>query len=93
MDNKTDTITAGERGQVLLQDIVLLDEMAHFDRERIPERVVHAKGAGESIITVVTCNIREIFRVQNKCFKLVSHLSIIVNDSPITPPPPLENVQ
>ena len=65
MDNKTDTITAGERGQVLLQDIVLLDEMAHFDRERIPERVVHAKGAGESIIAVVTCNIREIFRAQN----------------------------
>ena len=29
-----------------LQDITFLDEMAHFDRERIPERVVHAKGAG-----------------------------------------------
>lgn len=47
MDNKADTITVGDRGQVLLQDVVLLDEMAHFDRERIPERVVHAKGAGE----------------------------------------------
>lgn len=46
MDNKADTMTVGNRGQVLLQDIVLLDEMAHFDRERIPERVVHAKGAG-----------------------------------------------
>jgi catalase len=30
-----------------LQDVVFLDTMAHFDRERIPERVVHAKGAGE----------------------------------------------
>lgn len=39
-------ITAGERGPVLLQDVNFLDEMAHFDRERIPERVVHAKGAG-----------------------------------------------
>lgn len=29
-----------------LQDTVFMDEMAHFDRERIPERVVHAKGAG-----------------------------------------------
>ena len=29
-----------------MQDITLIDEMAHFDRERIPERVVHAKGAG-----------------------------------------------
>ncbi len=28
------------------QDITYLDEMSHFDRERIPERVVHAKGAG-----------------------------------------------
>ena len=28
------------------KDHVLLEEMAHFDRERIPERVVHAKGAG-----------------------------------------------
>lgn len=36
----------GERGPVLLQDAVFLDEMSHFDRERIPERVVHAKGAG-----------------------------------------------
>jgi catalase len=31
---------------MLLQDVVFLDMMARFDRERIPERVVHAKGAG-----------------------------------------------
>lgn len=30
----------------LLQDFELIDKLAHFDRERIPERVVHAKGAG-----------------------------------------------
>jgi catalase len=30
-----------------MQDVVFLDEMAHFDRERIPERVVHAKGGGD----------------------------------------------
>ena len=42
----TNTMTAGQRGPSLLQDIHLLDKMAHFDRERIPERVVHAKGAG-----------------------------------------------
>ena len=29
-----------------MQDFVFMDEMAHFDHERIPERVVHAKGAG-----------------------------------------------
>ena len=36
---------------MLMQDFVYMDEMAHFDRERIPERVVHAKGAGESGMT------------------------------------------
>jgi catalase len=38
--------TIGERGPVLLQDVQFIEKMAHFDRERIPERVVHAKGAG-----------------------------------------------
>ncbi|KAH8888026.1 catalase [Thozetella sp. PMI_491] len=36
----------GVNGPVLLQDFHLIDLLAHFDRERIPERVVHAKGAG-----------------------------------------------
>ncbi|KAM7354883.1 catalase isoform 1-T2 [Cochliomyia hominivorax] len=43
---KDATMTVGPRGPVLLQDVQFLDEMSHFDRERIPERVVHAKGAG-----------------------------------------------
>ena len=42
-------MTIGPRGGVALEDFVFLDEMAHFDRERIPERVVHAKGAGGSM--------------------------------------------
>jgi len=40
------SLTAGRRGPVLMQDAHLLEKLAHFDRERIPERVVHAKGAG-----------------------------------------------
>jgi catalase len=40
------SLTAGERGPVLVQDVHLLEKLGHFDRERIPERVVHAKGAG-----------------------------------------------
>lgn len=40
------TMTAGQRGPALLQDVHLVEKLAHFDRERIPERVVHAKGAG-----------------------------------------------
>jgi len=39
-------LSAGERGPLLLQDHFLIEKLAHFDRERIPERVVHAKGAG-----------------------------------------------
>jgi catalase len=38
--------TAGPGGPILLQDVPLLEKLAHFGRERIPERVVHAKGAG-----------------------------------------------
>lgn len=44
--NNQHTQTAGSRGPVLMQDYNLLEKLAHFDRERIPERVVHAKGAG-----------------------------------------------
>jgi len=40
------SLSAGERGPLLLQDYFLVEKLAHFDRERIPERVVHAKGAG-----------------------------------------------
>lgn len=38
--------TLGPDGPVLLQDVQFIEKLAHFDRERIPERVVHAKGAG-----------------------------------------------
>lgn len=44
-DNQT-SLTAGERGPTLMQDHYLLEKLAHFNRERIPERVVHAKAAG-----------------------------------------------
>jgi catalase len=44
--NNQNTLTAGPRGPVLMQDYWLIEKMAHFNRERIPERVVHAKGSG-----------------------------------------------
>jgi catalase len=44
-DNQN-SLTAGASGPVLIQDFYLQEKLAHFNRERIPERVVHAKGAG-----------------------------------------------
>ncbi|KAM8939151.1 catalase-like [Pelodytes ibericus] len=44
--DKESVMTAGPRGPLLMQDVIFTEEMAHFVRERIPERVVHAKGAG-----------------------------------------------
>src|SRR6266542_3877634 len=41
-----DTMSVGQRGPLLVQDFILHEKMAHFNRERIPERVVHAKGSG-----------------------------------------------
>ncbi|KAJ2592185.1 catalase A [Coemansia sp. RSA 1722] len=52
--------TAGPRGPVLLQDFHLIDKLAHFDRERIPERVVHAKGAGAHGYFEVTKDVRHL---------------------------------
>ena len=46
VDDNQNSLTAGSRGPVLLSDLHLLDKLAKFDRERIPERVVHAVGAG-----------------------------------------------
>ncbi len=44
-DNQN-SLTAGPRGPLLMQDYQLLEKMATFNRERVPERVVHAKGSG-----------------------------------------------
>ncbi|MBA6411995.1 catalase [Parahaliea sp. F7430] len=44
--NNQDSVTAGPRGPMLLQDVWFLEKLAHFDREVIPERRMHAKGSG-----------------------------------------------
>ncbi len=46
VENNQNSLTAGKRGPVLMQDVLLMEKLAHFDREEIPERIVHAKGAG-----------------------------------------------
>ena len=40
------SMTAGERGPIMMQDVWLMEKLAHFDREVIPERRMHAKGSG-----------------------------------------------
>lgn len=55
-DNQN-SITAGPRGPVLLQDFHLIEKLQHFNRERIPERVVHAKGSGAHGTFTVTHDI------------------------------------
>ena len=46
INNDQDSLKAGERGPSLLEDFHLREKITHFDHERIPERVVHARGAG-----------------------------------------------
>lgn len=55
-DNQN-TLTAGPRGPVLLEDYQLIEKLAHQNRERIPERVVHAKGWGAFGDLVITGDI------------------------------------
>ncbi|WP_028402967.1 catalase [Ectobacillus panaciterrae] len=54
--------TAGRRGPILLEDYHLIEKIAHFDRERIPERVVHARGAGAHGVFVTTSSMKEYTR-------------------------------
>ena len=44
--DQENSLTAGPRGPLLMADVQLLEQMQHFNRERIPERVVHANGSG-----------------------------------------------
>lgn len=57
--NNDDTMTAGRRGPTLLQDVWLLEKLAHFDREEIPERRMHAKGSGAFGTFTVTHDITQ----------------------------------
>ncbi len=56
--------TVGPRGPILLQDFILHEKMAHFNRERIPERVVHAKGSAAFGTFTVTHDISKYTRAK-----------------------------
>lgn len=59
VENNTNSLTAGQRGPVLLEDTWLLEKLAHFDREVIPERRMHAKGSGAFGTFTVTHDVTE----------------------------------
>lgn len=62
-DNEN-SITAGERGPVVMQDVWLMEKLAHFDREVIPERRMHAKGSGAYGTFKVTHDISQYTRAK-----------------------------
>ena len=73
-DNQN-SLTAGPRGPLLVQDWQLFEKHAHFNRERIPERVVHAKGSGAYGNLTITRDISRYTkaqalqpRAQSECF-------------------------
>src|SRR6202171_6626979 len=58
------TMTVGPRGPILIQDFILHEKMAHFNRERIPERVVHAKGSAAYGTLTITHDISQYSRAK-----------------------------
>src|SRR5436190_9662185 len=45
INDNQNSLKAGERGATLLEDFILREKITHFDHERIPERIVHARGS------------------------------------------------
>ncbi|MES2141011.1 MAG: catalase [Bacteroidota bacterium] len=79
------SMTVGPRGPILLQDYFLHEDMAHFNRERIPERVVHAKGTGAFGTFTVTHDITQytkakIFSEIGKQTKMFARFSLVAGE-------------
>jgi catalase len=79
------SMTVGPRGPILLQDYFLHEDMAHFNRERIPERVVHAKGTGAFGTFTVTNDITQytkakIFSEIGKQTKMFARFSLVAGE-------------
>jgi catalase len=75
LPSSDDSLKAGNRGPVLLQDFHLREKLTHFDHERIPERVVHARGTaahGE-------------FRVYDSSLRAVTKAAFLTDPTLVTP--------
>ncbi|MDI9409704.1 MAG: catalase [Candidatus Pacebacteria bacterium] len=64
VSNNQNSETAGPRGPLLMQDYHLIEKLAHQNRERIPERVVHAKGSGAFGTLTITKDISHLSRAK-----------------------------
>lgn len=85
VSNNQNSITAGKRGPVLLQDYKLIEKLAHQNRERIPERVVHAKGWGAKGVLRVTQDISNytcanIFSQVGKEIPMIARFSTVAGE-------------
>lgn len=84
-DNQNST-TCGPRGPILLQDYQLIEKLAHQNRERIPERVVHAKGWGAYGKLTITNDIThyskaKIFNQVGKKIDLIARFSTVAGEA------------
>ncbi len=84
VDNQN-SLTAGPRGPMLLQDVWFLEKLAHFDREVIPERRMHAKGSGAFGTFTVTNDITrytsaKIFSEVGKQTELFARFSTVAGE-------------
>jgi catalase len=86
VEDNQHSLTAGPRGLILTQDYHLTEKMAHFNRERVPERVVHAKGYGAygtfrvtQDITKYTC--AKIFSAVGKTTEMFARFSTVGGES------------
>ncbi len=85
ISNNQHSMTAGEKGPILMQDVHLFEKMAHFNREKIPERIVHAKGSGAYGTFTVTKDITKytkakLFSKIGKCTEVFLRFSTVAGE-------------
>ncbi len=85
IDDNQNSLTAGPRGPILLQDYPLIEKLAHQNRERLPERVVHAKGWGAHGTFTVTHDVTaytkaKLFADIGKSTPIISRFSTVAGE-------------
>ena len=75
INDDTSSLKAGDRGPTLLEDFILREKITHFDHERIPERIVHARGSGA----------HGVFKVYDNSFSKYTKASFLISPERETP--------